>query len=214
MNKQQFLKQLENKLACLPQCEIDSAIEYYQEYLNEIPDDQHADAIAKLGGTQQVADRLIAEYDGDNSDTTGLQPSTEPTSSTAVKHKLSTSNIVLLILASPLIITVLGGVFCGVVGLWGGALAIVLSAYIVALSLGITGIAMIGASIVSLPAVANLFVLLGASLAMVGLSILFVFAGNYLAKLLCKITKYMCKYTVQGTKWLYRQLFVGGNGND
>lgn len=62
MNRDDFLSKLRKQLAHLPQEEIDSAVSYYAEYLDDAGAENDAAAIEKLGNPRQIASQIVAEY--------------------------------------------------------------------------------------------------------------------------------------------------------
>jgi uncharacterized membrane protein len=63
MNKEQFLFQLRQELSSLPEEEVDNALEYYQEYLEDAGPENEDAAIASWCSPSKIASRLRAEYE-------------------------------------------------------------------------------------------------------------------------------------------------------
>lgn len=61
MNIDKYLKELENELSDLPENEKHNALEYYKEYLEDIPEDKREDGIKNLGTPQMLADQIKNE---------------------------------------------------------------------------------------------------------------------------------------------------------
>ena len=94
MKKEEFLLQLRKSLSKLPQNEVDDALEYYEEYLNEAGTENEEATIASWDSPERIASQITAEY-------AMKQLAIEP----SAKKGLSTVWLVLLaIFASPVAI--------------------------------------------------------------------------------------------------------------
>lgn len=62
MNREQFLTQLRNKLKRLPPEDVEDALEYYKEYLDDAGPENEAATIADWGNPEQVASQILADY--------------------------------------------------------------------------------------------------------------------------------------------------------
>lgn len=62
MNKIEFLRVLEENLSKLPIEERQSAIEYYEEYLDEAGSENEEEAVRRLGSPVQLAKQLMADF--------------------------------------------------------------------------------------------------------------------------------------------------------
>ncbi len=61
MNKEQFLKELEEFLLTLPADERKSAIKYYDEYFEEAGEENEQAIITELGSPRKIADGILKE---------------------------------------------------------------------------------------------------------------------------------------------------------
>lgn len=61
MNKTEFLAALRRELSFLPKDELDDAIRYYDEYINDAGDDEEK-VIAEMGTPHKVAEEFKNEY--------------------------------------------------------------------------------------------------------------------------------------------------------
>ena len=61
MNKTEFLAALRHELGFLPKDELDDAIRYYDEYINDAGDDEEK-VIAEMGTPHKVAEEFKNEY--------------------------------------------------------------------------------------------------------------------------------------------------------
>ena len=98
MNREEYLKELQRKLKKLPNEEVSSALDFYNEYFEEAGDENTAEVIAKLGSPALVASQIFAEYA-----VKGL----DNESSTAKKGLSAVWFIILAILASPIALPLL-----------------------------------------------------------------------------------------------------------
>ena len=67
MNKQEYMKQLKERLKRLPKADFARAVEYYEEYFAEAGEENEARAIEDLGTPQEAADQIIQDMAGDYS---------------------------------------------------------------------------------------------------------------------------------------------------
>lgn len=61
MNKQEYLKELRKNLKRLPEQEINDALEYYTEYLEEAGPENEAAVLEELGSPKELARKIIIE---------------------------------------------------------------------------------------------------------------------------------------------------------
>lgn len=61
MNKQEYMKQLKEKLKRLPKEDFARAVEYYEEYFAEAGEENEAKAIEDLGSPKEAADQIICD---------------------------------------------------------------------------------------------------------------------------------------------------------
>jgi uncharacterized membrane protein len=62
MSREEFLSKLRKNLKRLPEEEIESALSYYAEYLDDAGVENEAAAIAQLGSPYKIASQITAEY--------------------------------------------------------------------------------------------------------------------------------------------------------
>ena len=118
MTKNEFLSILKKRLHSLPRKELESALEYYREILDDRAEEgiTEADAVAELGSI----DEIVLSYLGSNEATRSAKAQKS-------KRKLGAWEIVLLSLGSPIWISLLVAAF-----------AIVISVYVVLWSFVVT----------------------------------------------------------------------------
>lgn len=181
MNRSDFLSGLRVALKGLPEAEIAEHVHFYSEMICDRMEDglSEEEAVAQVGSVDEVVAQIL-------SDTAPAKPAEEKVKA---KKALKAWEIVLLVLGSPLwlslligalsvVITLYACIWTAVVCLWaafaslvGGALAGLLSPVALALSGNdIAGLAMLGAGLVC--AGAAVFVFFGCRAASVGVVVL------------------------------------------
>ncbi len=187
MTKTEFLSQLNEKISALPDTDIDERINFYSEMIDDRIEDGYSeeDAVAMLGNIDEIAEQII-----------GSTPLTKIVRKKVSSHRgLGALEIILLILGSPiwlsLLITAVAVVFSLYVSLW----SIVIALWSVQVSLAVCGV--VGLIAGGVYAVAHSFIpgfaVLGAGLVCVGLAI-FAF--------------YSCKLATRGIIWLTKKMWL------
>ena len=186
MNKQEFLAKLQELLCGLPDEDIQKSLDFYSEMIDDRIEDGllEQEAVAAIGEPQEIAKQILADIPITKLVRQKIKP----------KRRISALEIVLLILGSPiwlsLIIAVMAVVFAVYVSLWS-----------VIVSLWASFAAFIGGSLGGFMASAILFatgqniyaafVMLAAAIFLVGFSILFFF---------------VCKLSTKGMVWLTKKI--------
>lgn len=161
MNKQEFLTQLKSKLKGLPEQDINRSLEFYSEIIDERIEEgiSEEDAVSDIGEVDEIASQIVA----DTPITKIIKEKIKP------KRKISAFEIVLLILGSPIWLSLLIAAFAVIFSLYVSFWAIIIALWAVFVSLiacavggivsgialacfshKISGLATIGASIVCL----------------------------------------------------------------
>ncbi len=131
MNKQEFLSELREKLSGLPCGNVEESLCFYSEIIDDKIEDglTEEDAIREIGSTEKIASQIISELSFTRLVKEKLKPS----------RRLSVLEIVLLLLTSPVWISLLIS-----------ALAVILSLYVsswsVIVSIWATFVSLIGAA--------------------------------------------------------------------
>ena len=104
MERNEFLAALRERLTGLPAEEVQSALRYYEEYLDEAENEE--EAIRSLGSPEQIAARILADFE--------QQDAAKPAAPAAAKKEEAPSKkrdpwktaglVLLLICASPLLL--------------------------------------------------------------------------------------------------------------
>ena len=184
MTKLQFLFALRDRLAGLPQNDIEERLRFYSEMIEDRMEEglSEEEAVAAVGSVDEIASQITAEI-----------PST--TKKTAKRH-LKTWEIILLILGAPLWVSLLIAVFSIVLSVYISAWAVIVSLWSAFVSVAACALGGVVGGVVlvigkhSLPGIA----LIGAGALCAGISI-FLFVGCKMAtKGLISLTKHIFKW--------------------
>ncbi len=176
MNKESYIAEVRGKLSRLPQSDIDHWLDYYSEMIDDRLEDgmTEDEAIGAIGTADEVAEQILLE--------TPLPK--------LIKAKVNPSRsyraweIVLLVLGSPLWVSLLiaaaAVIFAVYISLW----AVVVSLYTADFAIAVSGIAALGlcAYLIASGNVLIGLVALGAALILMGLSVLLFFLAALAAK--------------------------------
>ena len=159
MTKMQFLMSLHNKLSGLPQNEIEERLNFYSEMIEDRIEEgvSEEEAVAQIGTVDEIAEQIIADIPLTKIAKEKIKP----------KRRIKAWEIVLLILGSPLWLSVLIAIFAVIfsfyvclwaviISLWasfvaiiGGAFGGIASGVVLVLNKnGLTGILLIAAGLV------------------------------------------------------------------
>ena len=187
MTKQEFLAALREGLRGLPPADIEERVAFYDEMIDDRMEEgrTEAEALAELGSVESVIAQIAAET-----------PLTRLVKEKVRKERQRGGRgmtTVLLILGSPIWVSLLIAVFAVVLSLIVAAWAVVVSLYAAALGLAVGGLGGVASAVVyilkgNIPGGA--FVA-GGGLACIGLGFLLFLGCNALAKALAKGMKKM-----------------------
>ena len=187
MTKAEFLNSLRENLSAFPENEINDYIEYYSEMIDDRIDDglSEEEAVADIGTPQEVTDRIIKECSIPKLIKTKLRS----------KHKLSTWEIVLIAVGSPIWISLLAAVFAVLISIVASVFAVIISLYASSVSVGASTFAGIAGFVTNIMAGNSPLglALLGCGLFCAGSSILIFMGTNRLTKLLVSLTAKLVK---------------------
>jgi uncharacterized membrane protein len=154
MNKQTFLAQLRKGLSRLPQSDIEERVTFYSEMIDDRMEEglSEEDAVRAIGSVDAIISQILSDA---------------PPAQKATKKKLGALEIILLVLGSPVWVSLLIAAFAGILSLYASLWAVIVSVWAVFVSLaacalssivagigfafssdGLSGIAMIGAGTV------------------------------------------------------------------
>ena len=184
MTKQAFLDQLRKRLSGLSREEIAEQLAFYSEMIDDRMEEglSESDAVAAVGFPAEIADQVTTEK-------------------TPAKRRLKAGEIVLLVLGSPLWVSLLAAVAAVVLSVYVSLWAAVGSLWSVFASLVVCTIFTVAAGVGLLFAGSGFagIALLGAALVCAGLSV-FLFFG-------CRaVTKGICRLTVQAVRYAKNRL--------
>jgi uncharacterized membrane protein len=210
MNRKDFLEQLNKELFRLPKEERDAAVSYYEEFFIEAGEDDEAAVAERLGDVRALAKTILLEsginVNPASSESEGMnqtppvygstfQPQPEQ-SSTLSSPSRTLLYVVLAIVTFPFWFSILMTVF----GLIIAGAAVIFALIVTAIVLGTVGIGYGIYSMTFSPAIG--FLMVGASLIVLGIILLIVFP---LAKAFSICTKYIFK----GIGRLFKSVFHG-----
>ncbi|MBS6599921.1 MAG: DUF1700 domain-containing protein [Clostridium sp.] len=213
MNKEEFLKELKERLEGLPSDEIENAINYYIEYFEDAKIDNEADVTISLGTAKEVAKQIMSDYssrdseeiikvnlnkDNENKCENEYFPKEENNKKEKRNKWLIALIVVLAILASPIIL----GLAFGAIGI---LIGIVVTLFAIVISIIFTGGACILGGIISV--IGSLFILsqvgistavlfIGLALISIGIGIIFLWLSIKGFKLII----YGCKKIIEKIK--------------
>ena len=121
MNKKQFIETLRNKLSKFPQKEVDDSINFYSEMIDDKIEDgiSEEDAVKEIGDIDNIVSLIVAYIPLTKIVKEKIKP----------KRKFKTWEIVLLVIGSPLwlslLVSAIAVVFSVYVSLWAGTVSII-----------------------------------------------------------------------------------------
>ncbi len=180
MNKYEFLEKLKNALAGLGEEEIKKSTDFYAEMIDDAVEngENEEEAVARLGSVEEIAQKIINET-----------PLAKIVKENVKGHKLSASNIALIIICSPVWLPVATGLFAGAVSVYFAIWAVIASLFAVFAGLLLGGLMLIAAAAptaLSEPAKAGL--MLGLGLVCMGVSVFVFYLSVIISKLFIRLT--------------------------
>ena len=186
MNKDQFLIALITKLNGLPQEDIERSVGYYSEMIDDRIEEgvSEEEAVAVLGSIEDIATQIL----GETSLVSLLKKKFK-------KRRLRTWEIVLLVVGSPIWLSLLVSVLACVVSVYVSLWCVVVSLYAANVSFAACAVGGVILSVVYIMAgnVGGGIFLLGSAFVLAGLAI-FLFFG--------------CRYTTKGMIFLTKKIFA------
>ena len=187
MTKEQFIEELKGYLSVLPKEELESAVKYYEEYLEESEDAD--DAIKSLGSAKNVADQILSDMGRTETSSTENIPvvtgnqTEENTKKKKEKKGLTGLETVLIIIlcviTSPLWLGLGVAAFAIVLAIVVTVLALLLAIAFASLVVGIVGIIgfVVSFGVLASADFATAFTLMGVSLFMIAVGALLAIPG-------------------------------------
>ena len=183
MRKQDFIKELRLNLSFLPKEEIDDRISFYSELMYDKIEEgvKEEDAIKSIGSIDEIIDQIIDE----------MPLSKIAKDKIKQKRKLSGLEIALIIVGSPIWLSLLLSLIAVLFSLYIIGWSIVISIWAILISLIAVLVAGIVLTIISL--FSNIYIValsyLGATLVILGLTILMHYVCKIITRLYIKLTK-------------------------
>ncbi len=183
MNKAEFLAALRERLSGLPEEDFNRSVDYYTEMIDDRVEDgmSEEEAVACLGSMDEIITQILSEVSLPKLVKEKVKP----------KRALAVWEIILIIISAPIwfpiVLSVVTTILSAYLSIW----MMVLSLYLLDLSIAISGIVFIGLAIAELfkGAFAVFGALLGFGLVALGVSILLFFAFNLITKGIIYISK-------------------------
>lgn len=183
MRKQDFIKELRLNLSFLPKEEIDDRISFYSELIDDKIEEgvKEEDAIKSIGNINEIIDQIINDMPLSKIAKDKIKP----------KRKLSGLEITLIIVGSPIWLSLLLSLIAVLFSLYIIGWSIIISVWAILISLIAVLVAGIVLTIISL--FSNIYIValsyLGATLVILGLTILMHYVCKTITRLYIKLTK-------------------------
>lgn len=182
MRKQEFLDKLRASLWAMPEADKQRSMDYYAEMIDDRMEDglSEEEAVAAIGDLDEIVQQILHE--------TPRPPATVKVESQK-QRELEPWMIVLLVLGSPLWISLVVSVVSVVVSVYVSLWSVVVALYISAFAVGAAAVGCIVGSFFMIGRTATLVVAWGAALLCAGLAIVLILLGNLAAKGVIALTK-------------------------
>lgn len=183
MNKAGFLAALREKLSGLPEEDFNRSVDYYTEMIDDRVEDgmSEEEAVACLGSMDEIITQILSEVSLPKLVKEKVKP----------KRALAVWEIILIIISAPIWFPIVFSVVTTILSAYLSIWMMVLSLYLLDLSIAISGIVFIGLAISELikGAFAVFGALFGFGLVALGVSILLFFVFNLITKGIIYISK-------------------------
>lgn len=183
MNKQEFISILQAKLSGMPKREVNERLSFYEEIINDKIEEglSEDEAVKELGSIESISSQIIKDIPLKSIVKEKIKP----------KRALSGFEITLLVLGSPIWLSLLIAAFVVAIGLVSVVFALWVSVWAIFLTFSVCSVAGLIIFIILL-ATGNAavgFCVLGFAITLAGLSILSFYGGIYTTKGLCYSVK-------------------------
>ena len=183
MTKQEFIYTLYKKLKNFPTKEVEERISFYSEIIDDNIEDglTEEEAVAKIGNIDEIVDQIAGDIPLAKIVKTNAKP----------KRRLSGVELTLIIVSSPIWISVIAVLFAVVVSVVASLFAVVISFWGVAVGFIVGGpiAAILGVVFIFVKSTAEGLAMLGSGLVLAGVGIFILMISKTLTKLLIKFTK-------------------------
>ena len=185
MKRVEFIKALKAQLWALPEADVQCSLDYYSEMIDDRMEDglTEEEAVAAIGNLEEIVQQILGE-------TPRPPVVVEP----AKKEKPAKDNtkiwlIILLILASPVLISLAASAAATVLSVYVSLWTVVIVLYAGFLALAVSSAGCIVGSFFMVGGIAGGIVAWGVALVCAGLAILLLLLANLAAKGMVKLTK-------------------------
>lgn len=183
MNKKEFLAALRAGLAGLPEADVQHWLDFYSEIIEDRMEEgmTEPEAVADVGSVQDLVAQILSETPLPKLVHAKVKP----------KRPLKTWEIVLLVLGSPVWVPLLFAGILMVLACYAVLWAVIVSLYVLDLSLALSGVAFILAAFFQLNAqqVLSQLFFVGIGLVCGGLSVFLFFASGKIAAWILRLSK-------------------------
>lgn len=201
MDKQKFIEKLFLKIKDLPENEIEERLNFYREMIDDRIEEglSEEEAVAAIGDVEEIAARIIAEYN---------EPKSEEAKEKSVSSKRSPIMMVLLILGAPVWASLLVAAVAVVASVYAAAWAVVISLWAAAVASAGTSLGAIisGVKFLFEGKAMEAICMLGFALICAGIGILLFLLSKYTTEKLVLLTK-KCVLDIKAkiAKWREKQ---------
>ncbi len=183
MNKQEFLAELNRKLTGLPQDDIEERLSFYSEMIDDRVEEglTEEQAIAELGTLENIVAQIMSEIPLSKLVKEKVKPS----------RTLRVWEIVLLVLGSPIWLSLLIALFAIVISIYAVVWSVIISLWAIEFSLAACSVGGAFASVVFMAKgnIVSGVAVLGAGILCAGLAILGFYGCKYATNAILKLSK-------------------------
>ncbi len=183
MNKSEFLMALRERLGGLPEEDLNRSVDYYTEMIDDRVEDgmSEEEAVACLGSMDEIITQILSEVSLPKLVKEKVKP----------KRALAVWEIILIIISAPIWFPIIFSAVTTILSAYLSIWMMVLSLYLLDLSIAISGIVFIGLAISELfkGSFAVFGALFGFGLVALGVSVLLFFTFNLITKGIIYISK-------------------------
>lgn len=184
MNKDKFLNLLESRLTELPESEIKKSLTYYSEMIDDRVEDgeSESDAVASLGSVDEIVKSVISQVQ--------LSGQTKETVKRKSGNKIPI--IILLILGSPIWLSILLALFSVVLSLYAAIASIIIGLFVTVAAFLLGGAAaVLGSPIIMYSNIYTGIFIIGAGLILFGLGVFLAFGTVKLSKHIIRLSCFL-----------------------
>lgn len=188
MTKREFLDELQSLIINLSSEDVNKYIEYYSEMIDDRMEDGilEEDAVKAVGNPKIIANEILKENGAQKEEKKIFEKVKEK----FTKNRLSTLEIILIIVGSPIWISLLAGVFSIVVGVLASIFSVMISLWVCVLAFIVGAVGgILGGIIILFYDIGIGITFIGAGIILFGLAILFFIGSKYLTKYVIYLTK-------------------------